>query len=200
MTYGGGLWRTWFDRDLSLAGKVILKQGNQLVSKYWNAGRPLMKVPSLAIHLDRSDEFKPNKETHLKPILCTNVVNNLFGSDVNQISEDTFQLEDRHLGNLTQLIANDLGVQRDSIIDFELNCYDAQPSSLFGLHEEFVSSPRLDNLGSSLCSLDALIQRSKIPAEQRDNAEIDMIMLFDHEEVGSQSAQGADSNMAVEVS
>ena len=101
---------------------------------------------------------------------------------------------------MTQLIANDLGVQRDSIIDFELNCYDAQPSSLFGLHEEFVSSPRLDNLGSSFCSLDALIQRSKIPAEQRDNAEIDMIMLFDHEEVGSQSAQGADSNMAVEVS
>ena len=53
MTYGGGLWRTWFDRDLSLAGKVIVKDGNKLVAKYWNAGRPLMKVPSLAIHLDR---------------------------------------------------------------------------------------------------------------------------------------------------
>ena len=53
MTYGGGLWRTWFDRDLSLAGKVIVKDGNQLVAKYWNAVRPLMKVPSLAIHLDR---------------------------------------------------------------------------------------------------------------------------------------------------
>ena len=82
MTYGGGLWRTWFDRDLSLAGKVIVKEGDKLVSKYWNAGRPLMKVPSLAIHLDRSDEFKPNKETHLKPILTTNIVNNLFGSDI----------------------------------------------------------------------------------------------------------------------
>ena len=68
-----------------------------------------------------------------------------------------------------------------------------------GLHEEFVSSPRLDNLGSSLCSLDALIQRSKVPLAERDNAEVDMIMLFDHEEIGSQSAQGADSNMAVEV-
>ena len=54
-------------------------------------------------------------------------------------------------------------------------------------------------MASSLCSLDALIQRSKVPLEQRDNSEIDLIMLFDHEEIGSQSAQGADSNMAVEV-
>jgi len=108
-------------------------------------------------------------------------------------------LEDRHLGNLTQLIATDLGIERGSIIDFELSCYDSQPSCLVGIHEEFVSSPRLDNLASSLCSLDALVQRSKVPIEQRQHAEVDMIMLFDHEEVGSQSAQGADSNMAVEV-
>lgn len=157
MTYGGGLWRTWFDRDLSLAGKVIVKEGNKLVPMYWNAGRPLMKVPSLAIHLDRAEEFKPNKETHLKPVLATNIVNTLFGADVNQISDDTFALEERHLGQLTQLMANDLGIQRDAIIDFELNCYDSQPSCLVGLHQEFVSSPRLDNLASSLCSLDALI-------------------------------------------
>ena len=199
MTYGGGLWRTWFDRDLSLAGKVIVKEGNKLVPMYWNAGRPLMKVPSLAIHLDRAEEFKPNKETHLKPVLATNIVNTLFGADVNQISDDTFALEERHLGQLTQLMANDLGIQRDAIIDFELNCYDSQPSCLVGLHQEFVSSPRLDNLASSLCSLDALIQRSKVPLDQRNHSEVDMIMLFDHEEIGSQSAQGADSNMAVEV-
>lgn len=122
MTYGGGLWRTWFDRDLNLAGKVIVKEGNKLVSKYWNAGRPLLKVPSLAIHLDRSDEFKPNKETHLKPILATSIVYDLFGADVSQISEDTFNLEDRHLSQLTQLMANDLQIERDSIIDFELTC------------------------------------------------------------------------------
>lgn len=144
-----------------------------------------MKVPSLAIHLDRSDEFKPNKETHLKPVLATGIISELFGEGVSVINEDTFQLDDRHMGQLTQLIATDLKIEREQIIDFELSCYDSQPSSLFGLHEEFVSSPRLDNLASSLCSLDALVQRSKIPLEQRDNAEIDMIMLFDHEEVGS---------------
>ena len=92
-----------------------------------------MKVPSLAIHLDRSEEFKPNKETHLKPVLATNIVNNLFGADVSQIAEDTFALEERHLSTLTQLMATDLEVQRDAIIDFELNCYDSQPSCLVGL-------------------------------------------------------------------
>lgn len=199
MTYGGGLWRTWFDRDLSLAGKVVVKDGERLSAKYWNAARPLMKVPSLAIHLDRSEEFKPNKEVHLKPVLTMGIVNELFGSEVAALSEDHFQLEDRHMNTLTSLMAADLNVRREDIIDFELNCYDSQPSCLVGLHEEFVSSPRLDNLASSLCSLDALVQRSKVPLEQRDTAEVDMIMLFDHEEIGSQSAQGADSNMAVEI-
>lgn len=99
MTYGGGLWRTWFDRDLSLAGKVVVKDGSKLVSKYWDAGRPLLKIPSLAIHLDTEREaFKFNKETHLKPIIATSIVNDLFGGDVSQISDDVFNLEDRHLG------------------------------------------------------------------------------------------------------
>lgn len=135
----------------------------------------------------------------MKPVLATGIINNLFGEGVTAISDDTFQIEDRHLNTLTDLMANDLQVPRDSIIDFELNAYDSQPSCLVGLHDEFVSSPRLDNLASSLCSLDALIQRSKVPMAERDHSEIDMIMLFDHEEVGSQSAQGADSNMAVEI-
>ena len=56
---------------------------------------------------------------------------------------------------------------------------------MFGVHDEFVSSPRLDNMASSICAMDALVARSKIPLEQRDNSEIDMIMLFDHEECGS---------------
>lgn len=113
MTYGGGLWRTWFDRDLNLAGKVIIQDGDTLKSMYWSSGRPLMKVPSLAIHLDRSDEFKPNKETHLKPILTTGIINSLFGDDVEKIEDDKFRLEDRHLDTLTSLIATDLGIQRD---------------------------------------------------------------------------------------
>ena len=69
-----------------------------------------MKVPSLAIHLDRCDEFKPNKEVHLKPVLATGVVDALFGEGVSAISDDTFQLEERHLNTLTSMIANDLQI------------------------------------------------------------------------------------------
>lgn len=70
-------------------------------------------------------------------------------------------------------------------MDFELNVIDAQPSQLVGLHKEFVSSPRLDNLGSSLISLDSIID---VHQQENNHAEVSMIMLFDHEEIGSQSA------------
>lgn len=200
MTYGGGLWRTWLDRDLTLAGKVIVNEGNKLVSKYWHAKRPLVMLPSLCIHLDQEREaFKINKENHLKPFIATQLVDQLFQGGVNAISEDTFNVEKNHYATLTNMMADDIGVSRDSIVNFELNFCDVNPSNLTGIHEEFITSPRLDNLFSSFASLDALIEHSKIPAEQRDHSEIDMIMLFDHEEVGSQSAQGADSNMAVET-
>jgi aspartyl aminopeptidase len=67
-----------------------------------------------------------------------------------------------------------------------MSCYDFHPPAITGFHSEFVSSPRLDNLGSSMCALDSLVQYNC--SEQKDNAEVSMIMLFDHEEVGSQSA------------
>ena len=70
-----------------------------------------------------------------------------------------------------------------------MNLCDSQPAQLCGMFEEFVSSPRLDNLGSSLCALDSIIQHSKLDIKvSRQHAEVDMIMLFDHEEIGSQSA------------
>lgn len=80
-TYGGGLWHTWFDRDLTLAGKVILAQGNRLVTQYWHAkDEPLLKIANLAIHLtDKTGVFEPNKETHLKPILSTSIIEQLIG-------------------------------------------------------------------------------------------------------------------------
>jgi len=98
---------------------------------------------------------------------------------------------------LINLIADDLKIDRGTIVDFELNCFDHNPACLMGLHKEFISGPRLDNLGSSLTSLDSIIEAHNVAP--KDNAEVSMIMLFDHEEVGSQSAQGADSNMAAEI-
>lgn len=128
------------------------------------------------------------------------VVENLFKGGIESIADDKFRIDEKHFASLTDLMANDLGIKREDIVDFELNLCDSQPAGLVGIHEEFVSSPRLDNLGSSLCALDALIKHSKKDVKtHRQHAEIDMIMLFDHEEVGSGSAQGADSNMANEI-
>ena len=194
--YGGGLWHTWFDRDLTLAGKIIIQdESGALSTKYWRCRDPILKVPNLAIHLtDRSGVFEPNKESHTKPVLATCIVDQLFGTS-QQSEENVYKCEDKHFKSILNMIAGHLDVKTHNIVDFELNVVDTQPAGLIGLHKEFVSSPRLDNLGSSLVALDALIES---PAS-KDNAEVNMIMLFDHEEVGSQSAQGADSNMAVEA-
>ena len=94
MTYGGGIWRTWFDRDLSLAGKVIIRSGEQkqcLESRYWSTEKPILRIPSLCIHLDPDrTEFKLNKEAHLKPILASTLVDNLFGEGVEKLTDDKF--------------------------------------------------------------------------------------------------------------
>jgi len=74
-TYGGGIWHTWFDRDLTLAGRIIVNENGRLVTKFWNAKDPLLKVPNLAIHLtDRSGKFEPSNETHTKPILASAII------------------------------------------------------------------------------------------------------------------------------
>jgi aspartyl aminopeptidase len=147
---------------------------------------------------DRSATFEPNKENHTKPILASSVVDQLFGEDIESLGaeNDKYKIEDKHFKTLLNRISSDLKIERSQIVDFELNVIDTQPAQLVGLHQEFVSSPRLDNLGSSLVSLDAIIESNKTV---HDNAEVSMIMLFDHEEIGSQSAQGADSNMAAEI-
>lgn len=201
MLYGGGLWRTWYDRDLMVAGKVIIKpkDSDKLESRYWASKRPLVKLPNLAIHLAR-EEQPISKETETKPLIAMSVVENLFKGGIEPIADDKFRIDEKHFATFTDLMANDIGVSRDQIVDFELNLCDSHPAQLVGMHEEFVSSPRLDNLASSLCALDSLIKHSKLDVKtKRNHSEVDMIMLFDHEEVGSASAQGCDSNMANEV-
>ena len=80
--YGGGIWRTWFDRDLGLAGKIIYQEENgKITYKLWDSKSAIIKIPSLCIHLDTDSnaKFEMNKETHLKPILATSVIDQLMG-------------------------------------------------------------------------------------------------------------------------
>jgi aspartyl aminopeptidase len=200
--YGGGLWRTWFDRDLGLAGKIIIqdKKDKTVRQHLWDSKDALMNVPSLCIHLAREPEFNPSKENHLKPILATHAIDQLMDQGKSVFSEenpDVYRIEKKNFASFLDRIASDLGVTMDEIVDFELTAYDHHPPALMGLHKEFICSPRLDNLCSSLCSVDSIIEHAK--SANLDNSEVSMIMLFDHEEIGSSSATGADSNMLNEA-
>ncbi|KAI5860543.1 peptidase [Durotheca rogersii] len=206
-TYGGGIWHSWFDRDLSVAGRVMVRDGEgNFVQKLVKVDRPIIRIPTLAIHLDRSSEFNPNKETELFPIV------GMVAAELNRTGKDdatketdaetstdgTFQplkaITQRHHPYIVELIAAQAGVQVADIVDFELVLYDVQKSCLGGLNEEFIYSARLDNLNMTYCSVVGLIE-SVSSASLDDETSIRLITCFDHEEIGSTSAQGANSDL-----
>ncbi|KAF5476588.1 hypothetical protein F2P56_003325 [Juglans regia] len=177
-TYGGGLWRTWFDRDLTVAGRVIIreaKNGSGSVSYSHRLVRikePIMQIPTLAIHLDRgfNDEFMLNTENHLLPVLATSIEAELnkngaadgSGNSSGQTNgkngnERTTTNSSKHHSLLLQLLANQIGCEPDDICDFELQACDTQPSIIAGARKEFIFSGRLDNLCMSFCSLMKLV-------------------------------------------
>ncbi len=188
--YGGGLWHTWFDRDLGLAGRVLVqKPDGRFEHRLVRIHRPIMRIPTLAIHLDRSanDGFTFNKEVQMTPVLALAASQTLNA-----------QKSEKHPIALMQLLSDELKVDIEAISDFELCLYDVSNASLGGVNNEFVFSARLDNLCMSFCSLTALINSVKDANSTlaKDDC-IRMVSLFDNEEVGSQTAHGADSNMMV---
>ncbi|KAK7279550.1 hypothetical protein RJT34_24603 [Clitoria ternatea] len=192
-TYGAGLWHTWFDRDLSVAGRVILRTSDDdsYVHKLVKVNRPILRIPTLAIHLDRTvnqDGFKPNLESHLLPLLS------MKPEDICSESKDkttAFPSKAYHHPLLMQVLSEELNCDVDDIASIELNVCDTQPSCLGGGNNEFIFSGRLDNLASSYCSLRALIDSCESPGDLANEHAIRMVALFDNEEVGSGSVQGA---------
>lgn len=206
-TYGGGLWHTWFDRDLTVAGRVIIREGKDAFShKLVRIEEPIMRIPNLAIHLDRgvNDGFKVNTHSHLVPILATAIKAELnkvvsengpveSGADEKKSNERTKTDNSRHHSLLLQLLATRLGCEPDDICDFELQACDTQPSTVAGAMKEFIFSGRLDNLCMSFCSLKAMIDATASESTLEEETGVRMVALFDHEEIGSNSAQGAGS-------
>ncbi|RWR82345.1 putative aspartyl aminopeptidase isoform X1 [Cinnamomum micranthum f. kanehirae] len=191
-TYGAGLWHTWFDRDLSIAGRVIVKAGDgSLTHKLVKVKRPLLRVPTLAIHLDRkvnTEGFKPNLETHLIPLLATK------HEEASTKSEDGTNSSSSKIAHhplLMQVLSEELTCKADEILGIELNVCDTQPSCIGGGNNEFIFSGRLDNLASSYCALRALVDSCQLPEDLSNEHAIRMVALFDNEEVGSDSVQGA---------
>lgn len=169
----------------------------------------VLRIPTLAIHLDRQENFSFNKETQLFPIagLAAAELNRLnkpeapptpdssADSSISDVFSPLKNASDRHHPHIVELVAIEAGVSPASIVDFELLLYDTQKSAIGGLNEELFFSSRLDNLEMSYCATISLIKSLSSPSSLNDQTSIRLISLFDDEEIGSQTAQGADSNI-----
>ncbi|CAN1267936.1 Probable aspartyl aminopeptidase [Linum perenne] len=174
-----------------------------------------MRIPTLAIHLDRnvnSDGFKINTQSHLLPVLATLVKaelnkvvvkNGPAGSgDTNEgqkADKESSTSNLKHHLLLLEIIASQIGCKPDDICDFELQACDTQPSAIGGALKEFIFSGRLDNLCMSFCSLKAIIDATSSESELENESGVRLVALFDHEEVGSSSAQGAGSPVMLDA-
>lgn len=185
------------------------KKGN-FIQKLVKVNRPILRIPTLAIHLDRSSEFNPNKETELFPIagLIAAELNRTGKSekDVSAAAENddsTFNplkvLSDRHHPYVVQLIAEEAGVDVEDVVDFEIVLYDTQKSCIGGINNELIYSARLDNLEMTYCSVMGLIESLNASSALEDDSIIRLTCCFDHEEIGSLTAQGANSNLLPSV-
>lgn len=208
-TYGGGLWHTWFDRDLSVAGRVIVEEKEgAFVSKLVKVDKSILRIPNLAIHLDRdiyTKGFNPNKETHCVPILCSTIKDRLNAAPKagepqrkkQKVAEAEEKAEDAaHHSALINVIAKELQLKPSQIRDFELCLYDTQPSALGGLYDEFICSRALDNLLMSFVTIRALVDTTSGAGDSLSTENmIRVVALFDNEEIGSNNCMGAASNM-----
>lgn len=169
--YGGVLLKTWFDRDLSLAGRVSFNHAKgSVMSRLIDFRKAIAVVPSLAIHLDRevNKGRKINPQVELPPLLA--ILNDSETVDFHEILKK-------------QLVVQYPDIEIDTILDFELSFYDTQAPAIVGLNDDFISSARLDNLASCYIGLQALLDGG-------DNYS-SLLICSDHEEVGSQSSSGA---------
>ena len=171
-TYGGVNLMSWLDRPLSLAGRVALRSADVFRPelRLVDFREPLLVIPNIAIHMERdlNKGIELNRQVHMLP---------LFALDQDQ-KEDVF----------TGFLAEKLGVKKEDILDYELNVYNPEKGAFSGPEGEFYSSPRLDNLTSVSALVDG------ITAGGRDRG-VNLMVVFDHEEVGSQTKQGAGSTV-----
>lgn len=174
--YGGPILATFADRDLALAGRVNVRTADGFASHLIRFDRPMLRLPNLAIHMNREVNdagLKFNKQTEL-PLL--------MGIADETAAEARFR----------QAISETLGVEPDALLTWELSAYDTQNGTCWGLDQEFVASRQLDNLASCHAALNALIATPQPAATC-------LVALFDHEEVGSESAAGAGGSFVADI-
>lgn len=170
--YGGMLCASWMDRPLSVAGRAAVREEGRIVMKLVNVQRDLLLIPHVAIHMDRSanDGKKFDPNTDMLP---------LFG-------------DSEAAGDFDKLIAETLGVKPEDVLATDLFLYPRTPGSIWGAKGEYLSSPRLDDLQCVFGCTEGFLQ-----AEEGEN--VPVLCVFDNEEVGSGTKQGADSSFLEDV-
>lgn len=176
--YGGPILHTWFDRPLSIAGVVALKGENPLKPerKLININKPLLIIPSVAIHMNRTvnEGFNINAQRDTLPLLG--------------LINEQFEKEDY----LVNVLAKELGVNKEDIITFDLGLYEYEKGCLVGINEEMISSPRLDDSWMVFCGLKSLLESEKNDATK-------VLVCIDNEEIGNRTQQGASSSLLKDV-
>ena len=172
--YGGPILHTWYDRPLSIAGKVSLKGSSPLKpeTRLVNINKPLLIIPSLAIHMNRevNEGFKINRQVDTLPLLG--------------LINDKLEKEDY----LMNIISEELQVNKEDILNFELGLYEYERGSLIGMNEELISSGRFDDLWMVFSGIKALV-------DSRENEATKVMICIDNEEIGSLTAEGANSTL-----
>ncbi len=164
--YGGLISSSWLDRPLSLAGRVVIEHDGKLETKFVDIDKPLLIIPNVCIHFNReiNNGFKYNEEVDLKPIIS-------LGNAENSV---------------LKLLSSYLNVDQNNIVTYELNTYNYTKSYIGGLNDEFIMSPRIDNLESAYLSLRGFLESN--------NENISVFASFNNEEIGSGTYSGADGD------
>ena len=174
--YGGPIMSTWFDRPLTIAGRVIVRGEDPFSpeTRLLHVKRPLLQISNLAIHFNRevNDGVKLSKQKDMLPILG--------------IINGELEKSNMLINIIIEELSKEKEVKKEDILDFDLYLADASPACTFGAHDEFISSGRLDDLSMCYAGLEALLH-----SETSDTTKV--LAIFDNEETGSQTKQGAAS-------
>jgi aspartyl aminopeptidase len=188
--YGGPLFNSWLDRDLGLSGRVAVRSDGGVQTRLVTVNEPVLRVAQLAVHLDRgaNEGLALNPQQHLTPLWA-------LGTEP---------------GNFREYLAGAVGVDAADVLSWDVMTHDLQPSRRIGRDLDLISAPRLDNLATSYAGVRAMVETVTHPASQAQAAgsatagspsgpAIPVLVLFDHEEVGSQSERGAMSTLLPSV-
>ncbi|KAF2646852.1 hypothetical protein P280DRAFT_495095 [Massarina eburnea CBS 473.64] len=199
--YAGGLNSTWWDRDLGIGGRVLIKEHGKIVTKLVKLDWPIARIPTLAPHFGAAASGPFNQETQMVPIV--GIDNSDLGASTSRKEgewkagmlggEKTFAATQPE--RLVKAISGELGItDYSSIVNWELELFDIQPAQLGGLGKEFIFAGRIDDKLCSWAAIQALLNTSTANSSQ-----IKVVALFDDEEVGSLLRQGARGNFLPSV-